>query len=72
MSKSALAKIIEKSNGNVARIALDTGLSRQTIYNAIEEKGCPRLDIAYTLAAYFKLPVTDVFPPAQFKLQSPH
>lgn len=70
MPKSALAKIIQASNDTVATIASDTGLSRQTIYNAIDAKFCPRLDIAYTLADYFKRPVTELFPPAQIKAQS--
>ena len=44
------------------KMAKDLGISRRTISKIEKGEQNPSLDMAYRLAAYFKLSVEDVFP----------
>lgn len=59
--KNRLRELRKARSLNQADLADALGISRQTVIGIEADKYDPSLPIAYQLAAYFDLPVEDIF-----------
>lgn len=59
--RNCLRDLRKERSLNQAELADALGISRQTVIGIEADKYDPSLPIAYQLAAYFDLPVEDIF-----------